>query len=121
MEPVAPPPAVSAALTQTQVQVTSGFRGARIVVYGAVFDPTTRPSDVVVIVRGPEQPLRIARKTRVAGVWINSRPVVFRGAPGFYQTASTRPLDQIAGFGALAVLTVAAVFLLPKLEEKVWS
>lgn len=101
MEPGTPPPSVSAALTQTQVQVTSGFRGARIVVYGAVFDPTTRPSDVVVIVRGPEQPLRIARKTRVAGVWINSRPVVFRGAPGFYQTASTRPLDRIAGFGTL--------------------
>ena len=96
-----PPPAVSAALTQTEVQVTSGFRGARIVVYGAVFDPAARPSDVVVIVRGPEQPLRIARKVRVAGVWINSRPVVFRGAPGFYQTASTRPLDQIAGFGTL--------------------
>lgn len=101
MEPAIPPPAVSAALTQTEVQVTSGFRGARIVVYGAVFDPAARPSDVVVIVRGPEQPLRIARKVRVAGVWINSRPVVFRGAPGFYQTASTRPLDQIAGFGTL--------------------
>lgn len=101
MDVAAPPPTVSAALTQTQVQVTSGFRGARIVVYGAVFDPAARPSDVVVIVRGPEQPLRIARKTRVGGVWINSRPVVFRGAPGFYQTASTRPLDQVAGFGVL--------------------
>lgn len=101
MEPAISPPAVSAALTQTEVQVTSGFRGARIVVYGAVFDPSTKPSDVVVIVRGPEQPLRIARKIRAAGVWINSRPVVFRGAPGFYQTASTRPLDQIAGFGTL--------------------
>ena len=97
----ASPAAVSAALTATQVRVTSGFRGARIVLYGAVFDPTTKPSDVVVIVRGPEQPIRIARKTKVAGVWINSRPVVFRGAPGFYMTASTRPLDDIAGFGTL--------------------
>lgn len=99
--PTAAPAAVSAALTTTTVRVTSGFRGARIVLYGAVFDPADRPSDVVVIVRGPEQPVRIARKTRVAGLWINSRPVVFRGAPGFYMTASTRPLDEIAGFGAL--------------------
>ena len=81
--------------------MTSSFRGAHIVLYGAVFDPTTRPSDVVVIVRGPEQPIRIARKTKVAGVWVNSRPVVFRGAPGFYMTASTRPLEDIAGFGTL--------------------
>lgn len=97
-------PFVSAALTTTSVQVTSNFRGASIVLYGAVFDPSTKPSDVVVIVRGPDAPIRMARKTKVAGIWVNSRPVVFEGAPGFYMTASTRPLDQIAGFGALRML-----------------
>ena len=98
-----PPPAasVSAALTETNVRVNSDFRGARIVLYGAVFDPADRPSDVVVLVRGPEQPVRIARKTRVAGMWVNSRPVVFQGAPGFYIAASNRPLDEIARFGVL--------------------
>lgn len=96
-----PPAAVSGALTTTNVRVTSSFRGARIVLYGAVFDPAQRPSDVVVIVRGPDAPLRMARKTKVAGVWVNSRPVVFQGAPGFYMAASTRPLDQIASFGTL--------------------
>lgn len=96
-----PPAAISAALTETNVRVTSSFRGARIVLYGAVFQPDTRPADVVVLVRGPEQPVRIARKTRVAGLWINSRPVVFEGAPGFYRAASTRPLRDIATFGVL--------------------
>lgn len=96
-----PPPVIAAALTETAVQVRSNFRGARIVLYGAVFDPKARPSDVVVIVRGPDQPVRIARKTRVAGLWVNSRPVVFDGAPGFYMAASNRPLDQIARFGVL--------------------
>jgi uncharacterized protein (TIGR02186 family) len=101
--PPSPPgsAAVSAALTETNVRVNSDFRGDRIVLYGAVFDPLARPSDVVVIVRGPEQPVRIARKSRVAGVWVNSRPVVFQGAPGFYIAASTRPLDEIARFGVL--------------------
>jgi len=99
--PPAPPAAISASLTTATVKVTSGFSGARIVLYGAVFDPLERPRDVVVLVRGPEQPVRIARKERVAGLWINSRPVVFRGAPGFYMTASTRPLDAIAGFAVL--------------------
>ncbi len=94
-----PPARVSAALTETQVRVTSSFSGARIVLYGAVLDPAERPSDVVVIVRGPDQPIRMARKTKVAGLWINSRPVVFQGAPGFYMAASTRPLESIAGFG----------------------
>ena len=98
----APPPAViSAALTDTSVKVSSDFRGARIVLYGAVFDPAAKASDVVVIVRGPEQPVRIARKVKVAGLWLNSRPVVFRGAPGFYRAASNRPLDEIATFSTL--------------------
>jgi uncharacterized protein (TIGR02186 family) len=99
--PETPPAAVSAALTTTNVRVTSSFRGARIVLYGAVFDPTAQPSDVVVIVRGPDAPLRLARKTRVGGIWVNSRPVVFEGAPGFYMAASTRPLGEIASFGTL--------------------
>lgn len=99
--PAHPPAAVSAALTETDIKVTSGFRGASIVLYGAVFDPSAKPSDVVVIVRGPDQPIRIARKTQVAGLWLNGRPVVFEGAPGFYRVASTRPLSEIAGFGPL--------------------
>jgi uncharacterized protein (TIGR02186 family) len=99
--PAAAPPAISAALTETTVRVNSDFRGDRIVLYGAVFDPQQRRSDVVVIVRGPDEPIRIARKSRAAGVWINSRPVVFQGAPGFYIAASTRPLDDIARFGVL--------------------
>jgi uncharacterized protein (TIGR02186 family) len=94
-------PAIAAALTDTNVRVNSDFRGDRIVLYGAVFDPLWRPSDVLVIVRGPEKPVPIARKSRVAGVWINSRPVVFHGAPGFYIAASNRPLDDIAHFAEL--------------------
>lgn len=97
----APPPAISAALTETTVQVSSDFQGARIVLYGAVFQSDERPPDVVVIVRGPEQPVRVARRVRVAGLWLNSRPVVFRGAPGFYIAASNRPLNEIANFGVL--------------------
>jgi uncharacterized protein (TIGR02186 family) len=71
------------------------------VLYGAVFDPQDHPSDVVVIVRGPEQPIRIARKVQVAGLWINSRPVVFRRRAGLLHVASTRPLQDIAGFAPL--------------------
>jgi uncharacterized protein (TIGR02186 family) len=94
----APPPTIAAALTDTSIQVTSSFRGARIVLYGAVFDPQRAPHDVVVVVRGPEEPVRIVRKVRIAGLWLNTRPAVFRGAPGYYMAASTRPLGQIAGF-----------------------
>ncbi|MGV9005788.1 MAG: TIGR02186 family protein [Brevundimonas sp.] len=97
---------VAAALTDARVSVDSGFRGASIVLYGAVFNPTDRPADVVVVVRGPDAPVRLVKRTRTLGVWLNSRPVLFEGAPGFYMTASTRPLADIADFGQLRRLGV---------------
>lgn len=97
---------VAAALTDARVRVDSSFRGASIVLYGAVFNPGDRPADVVVVVRGPDGPVRLVKKTRNNGVWLNSRPVLFEGAPGFYMTASTRPLSDIADFGQLRRLGV---------------
>lgn len=97
---------VAAALTDARVTVDSSFRGASIVLYGAVFNPGDQPADVVVVVRGPDAPVRLVKKTRNTGVWLNSRPVLFEGAPGFYMTASTRPLSDIADFGQLRRLGV---------------
>ncbi|ADL02623.1 TIGR02186 family protein [Brevundimonas subvibrioides] len=97
---------VAAALTDAQVKVDSSFRGATLVLYGAVFNPSDDPTDVVVVVRGPDAPIRLVKKTRNTGVWLNSRPVLFEGAPGFYMTASTRPLSDIADFGQLRRLGV---------------
>jgi uncharacterized protein (TIGR02186 family) len=97
---------VAAALTDARVLVDSSFTGASIVLYGAVFNPTDQPADVVVVVRGPDGPVRLVKKTRNLGFWLNSRPVLFEGAPGFYMTASTRPLSDIADFGQLRRLGV---------------
>lgn len=105
--PAAVAPAVSAALTSTRVEVTSNFRGASIVLYGAVEGGAPdHPGDVVVVVRGPKQPVRIVRRMQVAGLWLNSRPVLFEGAPGFYEAAATRPLYQIADFSTLTRLRI---------------
>ena len=97
---------VAAALTDARVLVDSSFTGASIVLYGAVFNPSDTPADVVVVVRGPDGPVRLVKKTRNMGFWLNSRPVLFEGAPGFYMTASTRPLSDIADFGQLRRLGV---------------
>ncbi|MBU1384515.1 MAG: TIGR02186 family protein [Alphaproteobacteria bacterium] len=97
---------VAAAMTNARVRVDSSFSGASIVLYGAVFNPTDTPTDVVVVVRGPDSPVRLVKKTRNMGIWLNSRPVLFEGAPGFYMTASTRPLGDIADFGQLRRLGV---------------
>lgn len=91
------PPQLSADLTNANVEVNAGYSGASISVFGAVFGPADQPSDVVVVVRGPDAPLAVARRERRAGLWLNGTPQKVSGAPSFHLTASSRDLDLIAG------------------------
>jgi uncharacterized protein (TIGR02186 family) len=96
-----PPVQLAADLTNANIEVNAGYSGASISVFGAVFGASDTPSDVVVVVRGPDQPLSIARRERRAGLWLNGGPQKVEGAPGFHLTASNRDLARIAGPGVL--------------------
>lgn len=83
------------------VSVTSAFTGTQIVVFGAVagISPVLsaeEPYDVVVIVEGTATPLVARRKSRVGGVWINTRAMKFDAVPSYYAISSTRPLRDFA-------------------------
>jgi uncharacterized protein (TIGR02186 family) len=84
-------------LSQDTIQITSSYNGAEIVVFGAIERPASdeRP-DIVVVVRGPEVDMRVRRKDRVAGIWINRNRVVLRGMPSYYFAASSEPLTKTA-------------------------
>lgn len=79
-------------LTSHLINITAGFSGANVVLFGA----TDGPGDVVVIVRGPPHDTVVRKKTRVAGIWINTRQEIFAGVPSYYAVYSSRPLDQVA-------------------------
>jgi len=83
------------------VPVTSSFRGAEIILFGAVDDTrytatANRPFDVVVAVEGREEPVVMRKKSNIAGMWINTEAVRFNNVPSFYAVHSTRPLEEIA-------------------------
>lgn len=104
------PPDVAIALTDEEVRVTSGFTGARLLIYGVA--PGYREGDdLVVILRGPSQPLTVMRKERIAGLWLNTEPASFAGAPSYYAAASTRPLHEIAPPDVLRRLGASAEYV----------
>jgi uncharacterized protein (TIGR02186 family) len=99
-----PPPAraqeelpLVAALSQTGVEVTTGFTGATLTVFGSTDQPLGPGGDEVLIVaRGPTRPVVVRRKVQVAGVlWVNGPSARFAEVPGFYAIAGTRPVWQI--------------------------
>jgi uncharacterized protein (TIGR02186 family) len=82
---------IIADLSNYRVDITTGFVGTDVLVFGA----KEGPGDVVVVIRGPTADYAVRRKDRIAGIWINTELVSFQAVPTFYAIASSRPLDQI--------------------------
>jgi uncharacterized protein (TIGR02186 family) len=85
-------------LSRHLVAISTGFAGTDVLLFGATEDK----GDVVVIVRGPDRPVVVHRKSRVLGVWVNTAQMTFDRAPSFYAVASSRPLAEVAPSTVLA-------------------
>src|SRR3546814_1591349 len=59
-------------LSEHQIQITTGFVGTDVLLFGTV----AADSHVVVVVRGPEAAAAVWRKARYAGIWVNDQRVV---------------------------------------------
>jgi uncharacterized protein (TIGR02186 family) len=89
-------------VSQDIIQITSNYTGTNIVVFGAIEGPqAAQGRDIVVVVRGPDEPMTVRRRDRVAGIWVNRDAARFEGLPAYYYLASTAPLSRIASHEAL--------------------
>lgn len=85
--------ALEADLSHHLIAITTAFSGTDVLLFGAIEQPD---SDIAVIVRGPLADQVVRRKSRVGPIWLNTDAVRFRGVPGYYAVASSRPLDELA-------------------------
>jgi len=95
----AAPERLVADLSQKHVQITSGYHGTELLMFGA-FEGADG-DDVVLVVSGPEIRLAQRRSDKVAGIWVNVETNIWDNAPGFYHVFSTRPLGAIAAASVL--------------------
>jgi uncharacterized protein (TIGR02186 family) len=107
-------------ISQDIIQITSNYTGTDIVVFGAIEDaqaPQTSQArrNIVVVVRGPDEPMTVRRRDRVAGIWINRDAAHFEGLPAYYYLASTAPLGRIASSEALERYGIGLETLRPSL------
>jgi len=85
-----------AELSQREVAVTTGFAGAELLVFGTVTGDAAGPgAEIIVSLRGPNAPIVVRRKVRVAFVWLNGPSERFDAAPSFYAVASTQPIETL--------------------------
>ncbi|ABV94581.1 conserved hypothetical protein [Dinoroseobacter shibae DFL 12 = DSM 16493] len=90
---------VVADLSQTRVAITANFDGSEILIFGAVKRespiPPANDLGVIIAVEGPPEPVTIRRKSRVAGIWVNTAAAEIDAAPTFYAVATSAPLRSI--------------------------
>ena len=98
--PLAAQESVVTGVSTDNISLNANFDGSELFVFGAVRrdapPPTDMgPLDVVITVKGPPRTVKVRRKDRVAGVWVNNATLTVRAVPSFYAVASTRPVDKI--------------------------
>ncbi len=89
-------PQLTADLSTDRVEISTGFTGSSVIVFGAterLIGPETG-DDIVVTAWGPAQPTVVRRKVNVVGFWVNGPAATFPEVPGFYAIAATRPVWQ---------------------------
>lgn len=96
-----PAETVEADVSTRSVSITSNYTGTEILIFGAV-ENSRQPSaeagtyDLVAVVEGMSLPAVVRHKSRVGGLWINTKSIRFSSFPSFYGIATTRPLEEIA-------------------------
>lgn len=86
-------------VSQREIHIAYSFTGAELLLFGAILYPggraPERPADIVVVVKGPSEPVILREKQKIAGMWINADSTRFRSVPAYYAVASSRPLASL--------------------------
>ncbi len=102
-------------VSQHEVQVRQGFVGTQLLLFGAILEPNGqragRDYDIVVVLKGPTEQIRLREKQKIFGIWINHASTAFRSAPSFFAVASSRPIDQIVDPRTAAIYELGLDYL----------
>ena len=84
---------IVADLSQENVEISTDFLGAKILLFGA-YDGR-KGDDIIVVVTGPKGLATIQKKGNVLGVWVNTKKVNYINAPKYLSISSNRDIDKI--------------------------
>lgn len=95
-------PAMMIALAENHVDITTGFTGSRVVVFGV----KEVPGDIAVTILGPMKEAVVWRKEPVVGLWVNRGAVRFHSVPAYYDYALSRRETRLADPDALRASSI---------------
>jgi uncharacterized protein (TIGR02186 family) len=105
------PEQVHSDISTREISIQSNFTGIEIVLFGSIDfsrgpSPDGKPYDLIMVIRGPSEPIVVRRKEPLAGIWVNGAAESFSAVPGFYAVLASRPLQAIASEETLKKLGI---------------
>ena len=86
-------------ISARRIEIRYSFAGAQLLLFGAILYPGGRvprdPADVIVVLKGPVEPILVREKQKIAGIWMNADSNRFRSAPSYYAVASSAPVRDL--------------------------
>lgn len=87
-------------VSQRSIEIAYSFTGAELLLFGAILYPgghvpSEGDADIIVVVKGPVQPILIREKQNIAGIWVNAARMRYLSAPSYYAVASSKPVGSL--------------------------
>ncbi len=102
-------------ISEHDIVLRQGFTGADLLLFGAILDPDGGQAgaayDIIVVLKGPTEEIRIREKERFLGMWVNADSVEYRSVPSFYALASSRPVAEIVDEQTAAIFELGLPYL----------
>ena len=102
-------------ISEHDIVLRQGFTGADLLLFGAILDPAGGRArgdyEIVVVLKGPTEPIRLREKRRWLGMWVNADSTDYRSVPSFYAIASSRPVGEIVDERTAAIYELGLDYL----------
>lgn len=84
---------IVADLSQDNVEISTDFLGAKILLFGAY--EGKKGDDIIIVVTGPKGLVTVQKKEKVFGVWVNTQKINYINSPKYLNILSNRDINDI--------------------------
>ena len=78
-------------LSENNIEIKTDFDGKEIIIFGLLQDD----NDTLLTIKGPESKMKIQKKERYFGVWINNKQITYSKIPTLFFLSSSSKIDEI--------------------------
>lgn len=85
-------------MNHDEVKITANFDGSEILIFGAIKREAPQAEGalgVIVTIVGPNERVKVRRKERKFGIWMNTDEIEVDAAPSFYAVSTSMPWAEI--------------------------